>query len=64
MGKGLREIWEKVGPFDKNREKVATNPFNPLTSGKGEISLLHHQAIFSKLNNEDKDLFSFRNCKK
>ena len=37
---------------------------NPLTLGKGETSLPHHQAIFSKLKNEDKDLFSFRNCKK
>ena len=37
---------------------------NPITPGKGEISLHHHRAIFSKLKNEDKDIFSFRNCKK
>ena len=37
---------------------------NPLTPGKGEISLPHRRAIFSKLKNEDKDLFSFRNYKK
>ena len=38
--------------------------FNPLTPGEGEISLPHSRAIFSKLKNEDKDLFSFRNFKK
>ena len=37
---------------------------NPLTPGIGEISLPHRRAIFSKLKNEDKDLFSYRNCKK
>ena len=37
---------------------------NPLPPGKGEISLPHSRAIFSKLKNEDKDFFSFRNCKK
>ena len=37
---------------------------NPLPPGEGEISLPHSWAIFSKLKNEDKDLFSFRNCKK
>ena len=49
-------------------KKSATTPlhivFNPLTLGKGEISLPNSRAIFSKLKNEDKDLFSFRNCKK
>ena len=37
---------------------------NPQVPGEGEISLPHSRAIFSKLKNEDKDLFSFRNCKK
>ena len=37
---------------------------NPLMAGKGEISLPHRRAIFSNLKNEEKDLFSFRNCKK
>ena len=36
---------------------------NPQAPGEGEISLPHSRAIFSKLKNEDKDLFSFRNCK-
>ena len=31
---------------------------------EGEISLPHSWAIFNKLKNEDKGLFSFRNCKK
>ena len=55
----------------KKRKRKATKRikqideiFNPLTPGKGEISLPHRWAIFSKLKNEDKDLFSFRNCKK
>ena len=38
--------------------------FNPRAPGKGEISLPHRRAIFTKLKNEDKYLFSFRNCKK
>ena len=46
------------------RRVVVDGQFNPLTLGKGEISLPHRRAIFSKLKNEDKDLFSFRNCKK
>ena len=33
--------------------------FNPLLPGEGEISLPHSRAIFSKLKNEDKDLFFF-----
>ena len=37
---------------------------NPLPPGEGEISLPHSRAIFGKLKNEDKDLFSFRNCNK
>ena len=37
---------------------------NPLPPSEGEISLPHSRAIFSKLKNEDKDFFSFRNCKK
>ena len=37
---------------------------NPQAPGEEEISLPHSRAIFSKLKNEDKDLFSFRNCKK
>ena len=37
---------------------------NPHAPGEGEISLPHSRAIFSKLKNEDKDLFSFKNCKK
>ena len=47
-------------------EKVSKDrkPHNPLPPGEGEISLPHSRAIFSKLKNEDKDLFSFRNCKK
>ena len=38
--------------------------FNPQAPGEGEISLPHSRAIFSKLKNEDKDLFPFKNCKK
>ena len=41
----------------------ALSVFNPQAPGKGEISLPHSRAIFSKLKNEDKDL-PFRNCKK
>ena len=45
-------------------DSAAMGYFNPLTLGKGEISLPHRRAIFNKLKSEDKDLFSFRNCKK
>ena len=38
--------------------------FNPQAPGEGKISLPHSWVIFSKLKNEDKDLLSFRNCKK
>ena len=37
---------------------------NPQAPDEGEILLPHSRAIFSKLKNEDKDLFSYRNCKK
>ena len=43
---------------------LSFSTFNPLLPGEGEISLPHSRAIFSKLRNKDKDLFSFRNCKK
>ena len=29
MGRELREISDKVRPFNKNKEKAAVNPFNP-----------------------------------
>ena len=32
---------------------------NPQAPGEGEISLPHSWAIFSKLKNEDKDIFFF-----
>ena len=53
----------------KNRKSssiwtLRTQTLNPQAPGEGEISLPHSRAIFSKLKNEDKDLFSFRNCKK
>ena len=41
--------WKQLRP--------TASPLNPLTPGKGEISLPHRRAIFSKLKNEDKDLF-------
>ena len=50
---------ERFGAIGVRRKRV-----NPLPPGEGEISLPHNRAIFSKLKNEDKDLFSFRNCKK
>ena len=40
------------------------NSFSPYCRGKGKFHYPHSRAIFSKLKNEDKDLFSFRNCKK
>ena len=40
MGKELRGIREKVGPFNKNREKVATNPFR-----EGDLILIHQQPM-------------------
>ena len=40
MGKELREIWEKVGPFNKNQENVATNPFR-----EGDLILIHQQPM-------------------
>ena len=36
-----------------------SDKFNPQAPGEGEISLPHSRAIFSKLKNEDKDLFFF-----
>ena len=43
---------------------IQNGSLNPQAPGEGEISLPHSRVIFSKLKNEDKDLFSFRNCKK
>ena len=51
---------EKIGLLSGGKCLI----INPLPPGEGEISLPHSRAIFSKLKNEDKDLFSFRNCKK
>ena len=51
-------IWQCVGVGS------SAAAVNPQALGEGEISLPHSRAIFSKLKNEDKDLFPFRNCKK
>ena len=40
MGKELRGIRKKVDPFNKNREKVATNPFR-----EGDFFLIHQQPM-------------------
>ena len=40
MGKELRGIWEKVGPFKKNKKKVATNPFK-----ERDLTLIHQQPM-------------------
>ena len=40
MGRELREIGEKVLPFNRNKEKVATNPFK-----EGDIILIHQQLM-------------------
>ena len=40
MGIELRGIREKVGPFNKNKKKVATNPFK-----EGDIILIHQQPM-------------------
>ena len=45
--------------YKKTISKSDLHPLNPLTPFKVEISLPHCQAIFSKLKNEDKDLFFF-----
>ena len=51
-------------PVEYNFWTYNYNGLNPQVPGEGEISLPHRRVIFSKLKNEDKDLFSFRNCKK
>ena len=56
-----RALHDLLTYFNKNKNVHGLNPQAP---GKGENSLPHSRAIFSKLKNEDKDLFSFRNCKK
>ena len=40
MGKELKEIREKVRPFNQNKEKVAINPFN-----QGDLILIHQQPM-------------------
>ena len=40
MWKELREIREKIGPFNNNKEKVATNPFK-----EGHLILIHQQPM-------------------
>ena len=40
IGRELREIREKVRPFNKNKEKVATNPFK-----EGDLILIHQQPM-------------------
>ena len=40
MGKELREIQKKVNPFNKNKEKVAINPFK-----EGDLILIHQQPM-------------------
>ena len=50
--------------FLDHKRPTRTLRVNPLPPGEGEISLPHSRAIFRKLKNEYKDLFSFRNCKK
>ena len=40
MGKELREIREKVGPFNRSKEKVAINPFK-----EGDLILIHQQPM-------------------
>ena len=40
MGKELREIREKVQPFNQNKEKVAINPFK-----EGDLILIHQQPM-------------------
>ena len=57
----LHLILEFLG-LQRSFQTVAS--LNPQAPGEGEISLPYSRAIFSKLKNEDKDLFSFRNCKK
>ena len=44
--------------YKQNQAKVGPL-LNPQVSSEGEISLPHSWAIFSKLKNEDKDLFFF-----
>ena len=40
MGRELREIREKVRPFNNNKDKVATNPFK-----EGDLILIHQQPM-------------------
>ena len=40
MGRELREIRDKVRPFNKNKEKVAVNPFK-----EGNLILTHQQPM-------------------
>ena len=40
MGKELREIREKVRPFNQDKEKVAVNPFK-----EGDLVLIHQQPM-------------------
>ena len=40
MGKELREIREKVRPFNKNKDKVSINPFK-----EGDLILIHQQPM-------------------
>ena len=57
------EVVQRVLDCLVNEGRKVGLVINPQAPGEGEISS-HSQAIFSKLKNEDKDLFSFRNCKK
>ena len=40
MGRELREIRDKVLPFNKNKEKVTVNPFK-----EGDLILIHQQPM-------------------
>ena len=40
MGKELREIRERVRPFNQNKEKVAINPFK-----EGDLIFIHQQPM-------------------
>ena len=40
LGRESREIWEKVGPFNRNKEKVVKNPFK-----EGDLVLVHQQPM-------------------
>ena len=40
LGRELWEVWEKVAPFNRNKQKVAKNPFK-----EGEFILVHQQPM-------------------